>query len=46
MTRQAQLAVVHRKGKGILIVKLRGTRFALGYQVARHITVRAAGGAS
>ena len=46
MTRQAEISVVNRKGKGILIVKLRGSRFALGYQVARHITVRAAGGAS
>ena len=43
MTRQAQLAVVHRKGKGILIVKLRGTRFALGYQITKQITVRLAG---
>lgn len=46
MTRQTELAVVNRKGRGILIVKLRGTRFALGYQITRHITVRAAEGAA
>ena len=38
MTRQAQLAVVHRKGKGILIVKLRATRIALAYQDPTHNT--------
>lgn len=46
MTRQTQISVVNRKGKGILIIKLRGARFALGYQITRHITVRTAGGAA
>lgn len=46
MTRQTQISVVNRKGKGILIIKLRGTRFALGYQITRHITVRTAGEAA
>ena len=40
MTRQTELSVLNRKGRGILIVKLRGSRFALGYQVARNIEVR------
>ena len=43
MTRQTEISVVNRKGKGILIVKLRGSRFALGYQITKHITVRMAG---
>ncbi len=46
MTRQAQVAVINRKGDGILIVKLRGTRLALGGQITRNITVRKAGGAA
>ena len=29
MTRQTSISVLNRKGKGILIIKLRGTRFAL-----------------
>lgn len=29
MTRQTAVSVLNRKGKGILIIKLRGTRFAL-----------------
>lgn len=33
MTRQTSISVLNRKGKGILIVKLRGTRFALGYNI-------------
>ncbi len=44
MTRQTEISVVNRKGKGILIVKLRGSRFALGYQITKSITVRMAGG--
>ena len=31
MTLQTDISVLNRKGKGILIIKLRGTRFALGY---------------
>lgn len=46
MTRQTEISVVNRKGRGILIVKLRGTRFALGYQITKNITVRQAGGAA
>lgn len=43
MTRQTEITVLGRKGKGILIVRLRGARFALGYQITRSITVRKAG---
>lgn len=39
MTRQTSTSVLNRKGKGILIVKLRGTRFALGYNITKNITV-------
>ncbi len=39
MTRQTSISVLNRKGKGILIVKLRGTRFALGYNITKTITV-------
>ena len=46
MTRQTQISVVNRKGQGILIIKLRGTRFALGCQITKSITVREAGGAA
>lgn len=45
MTRRARVAVLNRKGDGILIVKLRGSRFALGGQITKHITVSGAGGA-
>lgn len=44
MTRQAEVAVINRKGDGILIVKLRGTRLALGGRITKNITVRKAGG--
>lgn len=43
MTRQTRVSVVNRKGKGILIIKLRGSRFALGCQITDRITVRKAG---
>lgn len=37
MTRQTAISVLNRKG--ILIIKLRGTRFALGYNITKNITV-------
>ena len=40
ITRGTSLSVLNRKGKGILIIKLRGTRFALGYHVTNSIEVR------
>ena len=39
MTRQTSISVLNRKGKGILIIRLRGTRFALGYNITKNITV-------
>ena len=39
MTRQTAISVLNRKGKGILIIKLRGIRFALGYNITKNITV-------
>ncbi len=42
MTRDTPVFVVNRKGKGILIVKLRGARFALGYHITKNIEVRCA----
>ncbi|MDE6889838.1 MAG: FeoA domain-containing protein [Eubacterium sp.] len=40
MTRESVITVLSRKGKGIMIIKLRGTRFALGYNMTKNITVR------
>ena len=40
MTQQTPVSVLNRKGKGILIIKLRGTRFALGYNITRSIEVK------
>ena len=39
MTSQTPVSVLNRKGKGILIIKLLGTRFALGYNVTKNIGV-------
>ena len=43
MTSEARLSVLNRKGRGIMIIKLRGTRLALGYNITRNIMVRKAG---
>ena len=40
MTRGTRVEVLNEKGSGILIVKIRGTRFALGRNITRNITVR------
>ena len=40
MTKESVISVLNRKGKGIIIIKLRGTRFALGYHMTKNITVR------
>ena len=34
--------MLNGKGKGILIIKLRGTRFALGYNITKNIQVEEA----
>ncbi len=39
MTTGTPVSVLERKGRGIMIVKLRGTRFALGYNITRSIAV-------
>ena len=39
MTDKSPVSVISKKGKGILIVKLRGARFALGYNITRNIEV-------
>lgn len=40
MTSGAVISVLNNKGNGILIIKLRGTRFALGYNITKNISVR------
>lgn len=40
MTKNTPISIVNRKGKGILIIKLRGTRFALGYNITKNIQIR------
>lgn len=42
MTVGTRISVINRKGRGILIIKLRGTRFALGYNITKNIQVRCA----
>lgn len=43
MTKETPVTVVNRKGKGIMIIKLRGTRFALGYNITSNIEVEGDG---
>lgn len=40
MTKESTISVLNRKGKGIMIIKLRGSRFALGYHMTQNITVK------
>ena len=42
MTDNTPVSVLNRKGRGILIIRLRGTRFALGYNITKNIEVRLA----
>lgn len=42
MTDNTPIRVVNRKGKGILVVRLRGTRFAFGYNITKNIEVEEA----
>ena len=39
MTDNTPIRIVNRKGKGILVVRLRGTRFAFGYNITKNIEV-------
>lgn len=43
MIKDTTVSVLNRKGKGIMIIKLRGTRFALGYNMTKNIMVRDCG---
>lgn len=43
MTKETPISVLNRKGKGILIIKLRETRFALGYNITKNIEVKEGG---
>ena len=40
MTIKSEVEVLNRKGKGILMVRFRGSSFALGYSVTNKIEVR------
>lgn len=42
MTDNTPIRVVNRKGKGILVVRLRGTRFAFGYNITKNLEVEEA----
>lgn len=39
MTPGTTVNVVDRKGKGVMIVTVRGTRFAMGYNLTRNVDV-------
>ena len=43
MTQDTRLQVLNRMGQGIIIIKLRGTRLALGCNITRRISVRKVG---
>ena len=43
MTKGTPVSVLNRKGDGILVIKLRGTRFALGRNITKNIQVRCVG---
>ncbi len=43
MTKGTRISVLNRKGKGIMIIKLRGSRFALGYDITKNISVERGG---
>ena len=40
MTKDSSIPIINRKGNGILIVKIRGTRFAIGANITKNISVR------
>lgn len=40
MTRGTSVTILNSKSEGVLIVKVRGTRFALGRNITRNIIVR------
>ncbi len=40
----SEIAVLRKKRRGAMIVTVRGTRFAVGYDIATHIQVKEGGG--
>ena len=40
MTDRAPVLVLNKKGSGIMIIRMRGSRFALGSNITHKITVR------
>lgn len=42
MTEEAALSVLNKKGDGSVILKVRGTRFAVGKEIAKGIRIRRA----
>ncbi len=40
----SEIAVLRKKRRGAMIVTVRGTRFAMGYDIATHIHVKKGGG--
>lgn len=40
MTKETPVKIINRKGHGILIISVRGTRLALGKNITKNITVR------
>ena len=40
MTKHTLISVLRRKGKGVVVIRLRGSRFALGSAITNHIEVR------
>ena len=44
MTPGSQVQILRKKRKGALIVKVRGSRFALGQAISSHIMVEGGGG--
>lgn len=39
MTKHTPLSILNKKGKGIMIIRVRGSRFALGYNITKQIEV-------
>ena len=40
MTRKTSVTVMNKKRRGAMVIKLRGTRFALGEEILKNIQVR------
>lgn len=44
MTGDSRILVMNKKKRGAMVIKVRGTRFAIGKSIAEHIEVREDGG--